>query len=87
MVKFQEKTIRINVEYQVHLYERGQEDDKVRSLVEEKKKQYPIPGQIIVYYKEIVQAKRVAKAVGCSVYYYNMGTDTKKRILWQLTNG
>jgi len=54
--------------------------------VEEKKKQYPIPGQIIVYYKEIAQAKRVAKAVGCSIYYYNMGTDAKKWILRQLTN-
>jgi len=75
------------VEYRVRLYKQGREDDKVRSLVEKKKKQYPIPGQIIVYYKEIAQAKRVAKAVGCSVYYHNMGTDAKKRILQQLTNG
>ena len=86
MVKFQEKTIRTNVEYQVRLYKWGREDNKVRLLVEEKKKQYPIPGQIIVYYKEIAQAKRVAKAVGCSIYYYNMGTDAKKWILRQLTN-
>ena len=86
MVKFQEKMIRINVEYQVYLYKQGQEDNKVQLLVEEKKKQYPILGQIIVYYKEIVQAKRVVKAVGYSVYYYDMGTDAKKRILRQLTN-
>ena len=86
VVKFREKTTRTNVEYRVHLYERGREDDEVRSLVEEKKKQYPMPGQIIVYCKEIAQAKRVAKAVGCSVYYHDMGTDAKKRILRQLTN-
>ena len=71
----------------MHLYERGREDNKVRSLVEEKKKQYPMPGQIIVYCKEIAQAKRVVKAVGYSVYYHNIGTDAKKRILRQLTNG
>jgi hypothetical protein len=50
----------------------------VRTLVKEKKKQYPIPGQIIVYYKEIAQARRVAKVVGYSVYYYNIAIDTKK---------
>ena len=45
-----------------------------------------MPGQIIIYYKEIAQAKRVVKAVGCSVYYHDIGTDAKKRILRQLTN-
>jgi hypothetical protein len=87
VVKFRDKTTRTNVEYWVRLYERAQEDNKVRTLVEEKKKQYPMPRQIMVYYKEIAQARRVAKVVGCSVYYHDMATDAKKRILRQLTNG
>ena len=74
------------MEYQVHLYKWGRENNKIQSLVEEKKKQYPILGQIIIYYKEIAQAKRVAKVVGYSVYYYDIGIDVKKWILQQLTN-
>ncbi len=87
IVKFWDKTMRTNVEYWVRLYERAQEDNEVWTLVKEKKKQYPMPGQIMVYCKKIAQARRVAKVVGCSVYYYDMATDAKKQILRQLTNG
>jgi len=88
VTKFRDETTRKNVEYRVHEYEKGKEDEEVRELVEEKKRRYPMPGQIIVYCKEIKQAKRLAGVLGCSVYYREVGTaEAKRRILRRLTRG
>jgi superfamily II DNA helicase RecQ len=58
----------------------------VRRLVEEKKEQYPAPGQIVVYCKKVEQAKRLAKVLQCSVYHRTVGNnEEKKGILRRLT--
>ncbi len=83
---FRDNTSRPNIAYSVVQYERDNEDEEVRSLVEAKKEQYPAPGQIIVYCKRIEQAKRFAKTLQCSVYHRTVGSDEeKKEILRRLT--
>ena len=88
VVKLRDKIIRKNIQYQVHEYEKEREEEEVQKLVEEKKKQYLMLGQIIIYYKEINQVKRLVEVLGCSVYYYKVGTTEQKRqILRQLIKG
>ncbi|KAJ9634930.1 hypothetical protein H2199_008794 [Coniosporium tulheliwenetii] len=83
-----DETTRKNVEYRVHEYEKENEDEEVERLVEEKKRQHPMSGQIVMYCKEIKQAKRFAGVLECSVCYREVGTKEKKRrILRRLTQG
>ncbi|KAJ9653802.1 hypothetical protein H2201_009097 [Coniosporium apollinis] len=88
VTKFRDETTRKNVEYRVHEYEKENEDEEVERLVEEKKRQHPMSGQIVMYCKEIKQAKRFAGVLECSVCYREVGTKEKKRrILRRLTQG
>jgi superfamily II DNA helicase RecQ len=88
VVRFRDRTVRPNVEYQVQEYGRGQEEEAVRELVEKKKQQYPMPGQIIVYCASVKQAVLLARVLECSVYHRHVGNkDEKKAILQKLTLG
>lgn len=83
---FRDDTSRPNVGYSVVEYGRDDEDEAVRRLVEMKKRQYPAPGQIIVYCKKVEQARRLAKVLQCSVYHRTVGgSEEKKSILRRLT--
>lgn len=86
MCIFRDNTSRSNVAYRVVEYERDNEDEQVREMVERLKEKYPAPGQIIVYCKKIDQAKRLAKVLECSVYHRTIGNDEEKKdILRRLT--
>ncbi|KAL9628824.1 MAG: hypothetical protein Q9204_005638 [Flavoplaca sp. TL-2023a] len=86
MTMVRDDTSRPNVAYSVMEYEKSQENEAVRELVEEKKAQYPAPGQIVVYCKKVEQAKRLAQELQCSVYHRNVGGEPEKKgILRRLT--
>jgi superfamily II DNA/RNA helicase len=86
VVQFREATTRRNVAYRVVEYNRDNEDEEVKALVEEMKEKYPAPGQIVVYCKTVQQTKHLANVLGCSVYHRNVGSASeKKAILKRLT--
>jgi len=79
-------TVCLNIAYAVVGYERKEEDKEVQQLVEEKLDQHLEPGQVIMYCRKVEQAKRLAAVLGCSVYYYTVGDQKKKKgILQRLT--
>lgn len=85
MFTLRDFTARLNITYAVVGCER-KEDDAVRRLVEEKLDRQPEPGQVIVYCRKVEQAKRLAAALGCSVYHCAVRDQKKKKgILRQLT--
>ena len=53
-------TTRPNIQYSVVEFEKGEEDDIVRELVQRKKIENPVPGQVVVYTRNIEQTKRLA---------------------------
>jgi superfamily II DNA/RNA helicase len=86
MFTLRDRTVRPNTAYAVIGYEKKEEDEEVRQLVEEKLDQYPEPGQVIVYCRKVEQAKRLAVVLGCSVYHRTVGDQKKKKgILHRLT--
>ena len=88
VVLFRDVTTRPNIAYSVVEYERTEMREAVQRIVEEKKRQYPLPGQIIVYCKQIQQATTLAQALGCSVFHRKVGTaEEKGRILRRFTAG
>lgn len=87
---FRGATARKNVEYQVRLFNRKEEeeDEVVRKLVEEKKRQYAMPGQIVVYCDMVEKAGRLAKILGCVCYHRQVGSRGEKaELVRQLTEG
>ena len=57
-------------------------------LVEEKKQQYPMPGQIIVYCDTVKKTKRLAAVLGCVCYHREAGSRAEKgEMVRQLTEG
>ena len=88
VVMFRDVTTRPNVAYSVVEYEREDMEREVQRVVEAKKKQYPLPGQMIVYCKTIAQAKSLAVVLGCSVFHRRVGTEQEKgSILRRFTAG
>ncbi|KAI0993236.1 hypothetical protein K3495_g14948 [Podosphaera aphanis] len=84
---FRDQTIRKNVGYSVLEYRKEDEDEAVRMLVEEKK-EYPMPGQIVVYCSTIDQAMRLGGVLKCRTFHRNIGNLHEKRIILdKLTNG
>ncbi|TKA50202.1 hypothetical protein B0A55_13636, partial [Friedmanniomyces simplex] len=63
VVKLRDMTTRPNIAYNIFEYEREEEVEEVRRLVEEKKEQYSLPGQIIVYCVKIKKAKRLPEVL------------------------
>ncbi|KAI0993789.1 hypothetical protein K3495_g14395, partial [Podosphaera aphanis] len=85
---FRDQTTRKNVGYSVLEYKKEDEDEAVRMLVEEKKKEYPMPGQIVVYCSTIDQAMRLGGVLKCQTFHRNIGNLHEKRIILdKLTNG
>ena len=83
---FRDDNSRPRIAYSVVEYDRDNEGEEVQQLVERKKEEYPAPGQIVVYYKKVEQARRLAKVLQCSVYHRTVGTnEEKKGILRRLT--
>jgi superfamily II DNA helicase RecQ len=86
MFILRDRTVRPNTVYAVIGYEKKEEDEEVRQLVEEKLDQYLEPGQVIVYCRKVEQAKRLVVVLGCSVYYCTIRDEKKKKgILQRLT--
>ena len=83
-----ESTTRRNVRYQVHDYAPEEQEQVIRDLVEEKKAQYPLPGQMIVYCRTVGQTKQYSKVLGCPAFYREVGTgEVKEAILQDLVQG
>jgi superfamily II DNA helicase RecQ len=57
-------------------------------LVQEKKEQYPLPCQIIVYCDSVARAKEYAATLGAVCYHCKARTaEEKRKLLRQLTEG
>ena len=85
MFTLRDHTARPNIVYAVVGYEKIEEDEEVRQLVEGKLDQHLEPGQVIVYCQKVEQVKRLAAVLGCSVYHYTVRDQKKKKgILQQL---
>jgi predicted RNase H-like nuclease len=57
------------------------ETDALARLVQEKKEQYPLPCQIIVYCDSVPRAKEYAAMLGAVCYHREAGTAEEKRKL------
>ena len=82
-------TTRRNIRYRVRLYHDDEdEDEQIRKLVQRKRRQYPLPDQIIVYCGTVDRTKKISQALGCPAYYSGVGSAEKKdHILQQLITG
>jgi superfamily II DNA helicase RecQ len=85
---FRGATTRPNIQYRIHPYDVDKEEEAVTALVEEAKKKYPLPGQVIVYCETIGRTKRLAEVLDCVCYYREVGSRREKReLVMQLTSG
>lgn len=66
---FRGRTTRANVSYQVRMCDVKEEMEVLWRLVEEKKRQYPIPGRIVIYCSIIGVDEDSGGDVGLCVYY------------------
>lgn len=81
-------TVRPNIAYSVKEYEAEEEVEFLQELVERKKVQYPASDKIIIYCRKIEQVQEFAKALKCTAFWRNVGTEQdKEEILRQLTGG
>lgn len=85
---FRGPTTRRNVAYRVRLYDKKEEMEVVQRLVEEKKQQYPLPGQIVIYCETVELTRKLAEVLDCACYYREVGdAEEKKAIVRQLCGG
>jgi superfamily II DNA helicase RecQ len=85
---FRGVTSRSNIQYQIQAYDMEEEEEAVRTLVEELKREYPPPGQVIVYCDTVQKTVRLAEVLGCVCYHRNVGSSQeKKALVAQLTSG
>ncbi|KAK3613495.1 hypothetical protein LTR56_027852, partial [Elasticomyces elasticus] len=80
---FRDVTSRSNIQYSVVEYERKREEEAVKELVERKKGEYPVPGQVVVFVQSIAQAKKLGQVLDCQMYYREVGTEEEKRRILQ----
>jgi superfamily II DNA helicase RecQ len=81
-------TTRPNIQYSMVEFEKEEEEEVMRELVERKKRENPLLGQVIIYTKSIEQTKRLAQVLGCQSYFREVRTEEKKReILQSLVRG
>jgi hypothetical protein len=77
-----------NVKYQIQLHNRRKEEETVVKLVTEKKQQYPMPRQIIIYCNTVKKTKRLAAVLRCVCYHRETGSRAEKgEMVQQLTEG
>jgi superfamily II DNA helicase RecQ len=80
-----DSTVRENVAYRVLEYAQKDEDQEVKTLVQQKLQQYPSPGQIVLYCRSIKQCRRLGELLHCPMYFREVGSkDEKKEILKKL---
>jgi superfamily II DNA helicase RecQ len=79
VVQFRGSTTRANIQYLVQPYDIKEEEISIQVLVDQKRQQYPLPGQIIVYCASVKQTELLAELLGCSVYHRNVGNALYKR--------
>ena len=81
-------TTRKNVVYRVQIYNKDNEEEVVSRLVSEKKQEYPMPGQIIVYCGTVERTVRLATVLGCVCYHRTVRSrGEKSELVRQLTEG
>lgn len=81
-------TTRENIRYQVMPYNVKETEEVLQCLVERLQRQYPLPGQIIVYCPTVAQTESFATLLGCVAYHRNVGNEQEKReILRRLVSG
>lgn len=78
---FRSSTNRPNIRYQVQEFAEEDEEETIQKLVSQKKEQYPLPGQIIIYCRRVEQTERLANVLECTVYHRSVGDAEKKRII------
>ena len=82
-----EATTRRNIAYSVVGYDQKEGYEEVRKLIEEKKQQYPLPQQIVVYCRTRDGAERLADVLGCRFYHAKMSPGDKVEVMEQLKSG
>ena len=67
---FRGEMIRRNIAYRVLAYQNSAEEEATLArLVAEKREQYPLLGQIIVYYDTVRKTKRYARILGATCFH------------------
>lgn len=87
---FRERTTRTNIAYQLYSYQEHEEEEGavVARLVQEKRRQYPLPGQILVYCDTVAKTIEYASLLGAVCYHRAVGTpEEKTALVRQLTEG
>jgi superfamily II DNA helicase RecQ len=85
---FRGQTTRKNIWYRVHAYNVEDEQQAGVDLVEELKRKYPLPGQVIVYCGTRDRTVEMVRALGAICYHRAVGSiEEKQEIVWQLTSG
>ncbi|KAK5685703.1 hypothetical protein LTR17_027000, partial [Elasticomyces elasticus] len=80
-------TTRGNIAYSVVAYEKKEQEEAVRRLVEVKKEQYPLPQQVVVYYRTREQTESLAHVLGCRYYHGKMTVEQKGVVMEELKSG
>jgi superfamily II DNA helicase RecQ len=86
---FRARTTQPNIAYSVHRFNQADKDkaNVLARLVHKAKEQYPLPGQIVVYYNSVQKTKRYAAMLGAVCFHRKSGTTEEKlALLRQLTN-
>jgi len=73
--KFRDSTTRKNVTYSVVKYTKEEEEEEIKRIVEEKKTQYPLLGQIVVYYRTVNQTRSLVEVLEYSAFYKEVGSE------------
>lgn len=78
-------TTRTNVAYRIVRFDLAKEvlEEAIARVVEEKKAQYPLPGQVIIYSGTVQQTQDLAAVLGCTSYYRAVGTGREKSAIVQ----
>ncbi len=76
---FRGETTRRNIAYRVLAYQDSTEEEAALTrLVAEKREQYPLPGQIIVYCDTVSKAERYARTLGATCFHRKVGSRQRK---------
>ena len=88
VVMVRSTTTRPNIQYRVGRFDSDNTHNAVAALVHEKRQQYPLPRQIIVYCRSVTETKELAEILGGTAYFREVGDHEHKwRLLNQLISG
>ena len=81
-------TTRPNIQYRVGRFDSDNTHNAVAALMHEKRQQYPLPGQIIMYCRSVTETKELAEVLGGTAYFREVGDyEHKRRLLNRLISG